>query len=92
MKTTITHPLADSTFYKTLVTAVTNRQFVRLEYLTDLNEFIKADMALRELLTKDGAESVELASGDTVPLERIVSVSGQLSPLFPGYANYSCDC
>lgn len=82
----------DRAFYDTLATAADARKFVRLEYLTDLNEFIKTDVSLRRLFVQDGVEVVELATGDTIRLDRIVSISGQLSPHFPGYANYSCDC
>lgn len=84
---------AESTFWNALAQAASQRQFVRLEYLTDLNEFIKADVALKQIIPQEeGIDVLELASGDTIPLNRVVSISGQWSPLFPGYANYSCDC
>lgn len=82
----------DRAFYSTLASATEARKFVRLEYLTDLSEFIKTDVSLRRLFEQDGVELLELATGDTIPLDYIVSISGQLSPHFPGYANYSCDC
>ncbi len=90
--TTASYQPIDRAFYNTLAKAAEARQFVRLEYLTDLSEFIKADVALRRLFTQDGVEYLELATGDTIRLDRVVSISGQLSPHFPGYANYSCDC
>ena len=90
--TTASYQPIDRAFYDVLVTAADARKFVRLEYLTDLSEFIKADVSLRRLFVQDGIEILELATGDVVRLDRIVSISGQLSPLFPGYANYSCDC
>lgn len=90
--TTATYQPIDRAFYALLTAAAEARKFVRLEYLTDLSEFIKADVSLRRLFTEDGVEQLELATGDTIRLDRIVSISGQLSPLFPGYANYSCDC
>lgn len=67
-------------------------KFVRIEYLTDLNEFIKTDVIIRQLTQQDGTEWLELATGDVIPLDRVVSVSGNLSPRYPGYGNYSCDC
>lgn len=72
--------------------AIIPGKFVRLEYLTDLNEFIKADVTIKQLLTENGVESLELATGDVILLDRVVSVSGNLSPRYPGYGNYSCDC
>ncbi len=72
--------------------AIIPGKFVRLEYLTDLNEFIKTDVTIKQLVVQDGIESLELATGDVVPLDRVISVSSKLSPRYPGYANYSCDC
>ncbi len=72
--------------------AIIPGKFVRLEYLTDLNEFIKADVTIKQLIRQNDVESLELATGEIVPLDRVVSVSGKLSPRYPGYGNYSCDC
>lgn len=72
--------------------AIIPGKFVRIEYLTDLNEFIKADVTLKQYVRENGTEWLELATGDVVPLDRVVSISGKLSPRYPGYANYSCDC
>jgi len=79
-------------FADALRNAANRRQFVRLEYLTDLHEFIKADVLLKNTTTTDGADVLELVNGELVPFDRVVSISGQLSPRYPGYGNYSCDC
>lgn len=79
-------------FADTLRDAASRRQFVRLEYLTDLHEFIKADALLRGVVTHNGTDALGLANGEHVPFDRVVSISGQLSPKYPGYGNYSCDC
>lgn len=86
METTLT------AFVDTLRDAAARRQFVRLEYLTDLHEFIKADVLIKSTTTTNGADVLELANGEQVPFDRVVSISGQLSPRYPGYGNYSCDC
>ncbi|MBD2702558.1 hypothetical protein IC229_18060 [Spirosoma sp. BT702] len=72
--------------------AIIPGKFVRLEYLTDLNEYIKTDVLIKQLTWADGAEWLELATGETIPLDRVVYVSGKLSPRYPGYESYSCDC
>lgn len=72
--------------------AVEPRKFVRLEYLTDLNEFIKTDALVLGVGTQDGTDTLDLADGQHIPLDRVISIAGRLSPLYPGYANYSCDC
>ena len=72
--------------------AIVPGKFVRLEYLTDLNEFIKTDVTIKQLRQQGGADWLDLATGELIPLDRVVSISGNLSPRYPGYGNYSCDC
>ncbi|GAB3797799.1 hypothetical protein GCM10028819_17580 [Spirosoma humi] len=91
METNLSNPdsIADEHAFRS---AIIPGKFVRLEYLTDLNEFIKADVTIKQLLHQDGTDILALATGERVPLDRVVSVSGNLSPRYPGYGNYSCDC
>lgn len=63
-------------------------KFVRIEYLTDISEFIKTDV----LVKKINADTIELGTGEEVPIDRIIRIGGVMSPRFPGYDNYSCDC
>jgi hypothetical protein len=63
-------------------------KFVRIEYLTDLHEFIKTDA----LIKKINADTLELGTGELVPIDRIIQIGGVMSPKFPGYESYSCDC
>lgn len=80
--------LSDASFRAALIPG----KFVRIEYLTDLNEFIKTDVTIKQLSCQDGTDWLELATGEVLPLDRVVSVSGNLSSRYPGYGNYSCDC
>ncbi|MBN8824083.1 MULTISPECIES: hypothetical protein [unclassified Spirosoma] len=91
METNLNNPdfLTSNTDFRA---AIVPGKFVRLEYLTDLNEFIKADVLIKQLSYENGAEWLELATGEIIPLDRVVSVSGKLSPRYPSYGNYSCDC
>lgn len=63
-------------------------KFVRIEYLTDISEFIKTDA----LVKKINADTIELGTGEEIYMDRIVRIDGVLSSNFPGYDNYSCDC
>ena len=72
--------------------AIIPGKFVRLEYLSELNEFIKTDVTIKQLVQEGTTNWLELATGEMIPLDRVVSVSGNLSPHYPGYGNYSCDC
>lgn len=91
METNLNNPdflVSDTRFRSAIIPG----KFVRLEYLTELNEFIKTDVSIKQLAHENGIEQLELATGDVIPLDRVVSVSGHLSPRYPGYGNYSCDC
>jgi hypothetical protein len=74
------------------IAAIEPRRYVRLEYLTDLHEFIKTDALVLGVRTHEGIDMLQLPDGQSIPLDRVVSIGGRLSPLFPGYANYACDC
>ncbi|MCK8495720.1 hypothetical protein M0L20_27895 [Spirosoma sp. RP8] len=91
METSLNKPdfVASETLFRA---AIVPGKFVRLEYLTDLSEFIKADVTIKQLRREGDTELLELANGEMVPLDRVVSISGNLSPRYPGYGNYSCDC
>lgn len=91
MKTDPTQPdfLVSETIFRS---AIIPGKFVRLEYFTDLNEFIKVDVLIKQLTSENGTEFLELATGERIPLDKVMSVSGKLSPRYPGYDSYSCDC
>lgn len=89
METNQSEPNTQATAFRE---AIVPGKFVRIEYLTDLSEFIKTDALLKRHVEQGGVEYLELGNGEQIPLDRVVSLSGKLSPNYPGYANYSCDC
>jgi hypothetical protein len=85
METTLT---AANNPFDAFRAAIVPGKFVRIEYLTDISEFIKTDA----LVKKINADTIELGTGEEIYIHRIVRIDGALSPNFPGYDNYSCDC
>lgn len=67
-------------------------KFVRLDYFTDLREFIRTDALTKAIVDIDGVEHLELATGEQIPLDRVIRIDGHLSPKYPGYDDYSCAC
>lgn len=67
-------------------------KFVRLHYFTDLREFIKTDTLTKSIVDIDGIDHLELATGEQIPLDRVIRIDGHLSPKYPGYDDYSCAC
>ena len=85
---TTSAPLTDAEF-RSLIPL---NKFVRLDYFTDLREFIRTDAMTKALVEKDGVEHLELATGEQIPLDRVIRIDGHLSPHYPGYDDYSCSC
>ncbi len=83
-----TNSIAPSSQLNTFRAGIVPGKFVRIEYLTDISEFIKIDA----LVKKINADTIELGTGEEIYIDRIVRIDGVLSPNFPGYDNYSCDC
>lgn len=86
--TTSSAPLTDAEF-RSLIPL---NKYVRLDYFTGLREFIRTDALTKAILSKDGTEYLELATGEQIPLSRVIRIDGHLSPNYPGYDDYSCSC
>ena len=84
--TTLTEPYMDM-----LRSLIALRKYVKLFYTTDLNELISVTSIMTELTIKPDGESVTLASGESIPVDRLVNVNGVYAP---GHEDYeSClDC
>ena len=67
-------------------------KFVRLHYFTELREFIKTDALTKAIVNIDGVDHLEVATGEQIPLDRLIRIDGHLSPKYPGYDDYSCAC
>ena len=85
METTTT---VNSSLFDTFRKSIIPGEFVRVEYLTDLHEFIKTDVLIKRIDTN----AIEIGTGEEISIDRIVRIDGVLSPNFPGYESYSCDC
>lgn len=89
MKTT--YAPIDRDFVQVVQSFLDQKKFVRVEFLTDLNEYYKKDALLKHLTQEENGEYLTLSTGDLIRLDRLISVGGQLSPHFPGYeSTYAC--
>jgi hypothetical protein len=86
--TTTSAPQSDAEF-RALIPL---NKYVRLHYFTELREFIKTDALTKAIIDIDGTDHLELATGEQIPLDRLIRIDGHLSPKYPGYDDYSCAC
>jgi Rho-binding antiterminator len=81
-----------TSFRTQLEAAITNRIYSKLQYKTDLEEFITVTSLLKNLVTEQGGEFVVLLDGEKVRLDRIVSLNGTIAPGYKDFMDLSCDC
>jgi Rho-binding antiterminator len=85
-----TYKPLDATYYREIESFVKQRKSVRIQYFTDINEFITKVSIIKNLFEKEGAQYMELSAGDEIRLDKIVRIEDKPAP---GYdKNYfACD-
>lgn len=82
----------EKAFREYLLAVVKNRRYVKVQYFTDLHEFITT-MAVAKSLYKSGdGESMLLGSGEMIPVDRIVRINEQVAPGYQEIMDFTCDC
>ena len=84
------HPVACS-FYDVLQEAVTRRLYSKIQYYTEIHEFLTVSAVIKNLYTKNGEEFVQLNTGETIRLDRIVRINDTLAP-GQNVDDFTCDC
>ncbi|MCJ8165885.1 hypothetical protein MKJ04_13620 [Pontibacter sp. E15-1] len=77
-------------FREYLQEVVTNRPFIRVQYITDIREFATTTAVPTELIETDGAAYLLLATGEEIRLDRLVRIGDTPAP---GYSAdyFKCD-
>ena len=83
-------PVACS-FYDVLQEAVTRRLYSKIQYYTEIHEFITVSAVIKDLYTKNGEEFIALNTGEVIRLDRIVRINDQLAP-GQNVDDFTCDC
>lgn len=85
-----TYKPLDTTYRTEIENFVKERKAVRIQYFTDINEFITKVAIIKKLSEKEGAEYMELSSGEEIRLDKIVRIEDKPAP---GYNKdyFACD-
>lgn len=77
-------------FRELLLELVARKPFTRIQYFSDIREFITTTAIPKALLEQDGAEYLSLATGEVIRLDRLVRVGDKAAP---GYSEdyFKCD-
>ena len=79
-------------FQEVLNQVIEQRVFSKIQYRTELQEFITVTSLIKEKVKENEVESVVLANGESIRLDKIVSINGVISPGYEDYMAISCDC
>lgn len=79
------------TYTDMLRSLIALRKYVKIFYSTDLNELLSVTSIITDLTNGPEGVAITLASGESIPLQRLVNVNGVYAP---GHEDYeSClDC
>ncbi|PKV76010.1 hypothetical protein [Pontibacter ramchanderi] len=80
----------DQAYHALLTSLVSKRAAVRLQFYSDIGEFLTLHATLKELMHRDGAEYLVLTTGEEIRLDRLVRIDDKPAP---GYDEsfFQCD-
>jgi Rho-binding antiterminator len=85
-----TYKPIDASYLAQINVFVRAKKAVRIQYSTDINEFITTVAIIKNISEKEGATYMELSSGEEVRLDRIVRIDDKPAPGYDtGY--FACD-
>lgn len=80
-------------FYNFLLEKTDQHSFVKVQYFTDIREFITVTSVAKELLLKeDDNQYLVLASGEEIRVDKIVRVDDTVAPQYKDIMDFTCDC
>jgi Rho-binding antiterminator len=79
------YKLVDSGFRREVQKLAQEKQFVDIDYISDLKELLPKRAMIHEMFSRDEAEFIKLGSGEEIRLDKLVRINGKVSP---GYSDY----
>jgi Rho-binding antiterminator len=90
--TTATYKPINCDYYDVLTEKAVLKLYCKIQYFTDLHEFVTINAVIKDIFTKSGEEFMLLATGELIRLDRLVSINGELTPHYARFNDFSCDC
>ena len=79
-------------FYDVILEKATLREYCKVQYFTEIHEFITCNALIKDVFTQAGEEFAMLSTGESIRLDKIVSINGILAPQYAYITDFSCDC
>ncbi len=77
--------MADSRFRREVARLAQEKQFVDIDYISDIRELLPKRAMIYEMFSRNEAEFIRLGSGEEIRLDKLVRINGMISP---GYSDY----
>lgn len=71
---------------------VNSKIYAKVQYFTDLHEFITVTSVTKALEEREGTEFLILATGEEIRFDRLVRVDEMVAPKYKGIMDFTCDC
>lgn len=71
--------------------AVSKRKFLKIQYRTDLNEYLSVTSMIKKVEEKNGAQYLELVNGEEIRFDNLVKVGDVASDEYNS-RDFTCDC
>lgn len=82
----------DQKFRSILEDAASRKRYVKLQYFTDIHEFISVMAVVKDLLKHKDEEYLLLHTEEEIRLDKIVRIDGQVAPGYADTHDFTCDC
>lgn len=84
--------IIDNSFHEYLAETAAKKSYVRVHYYSDLQELLKVTSVVKGLENKGAQVHLLLASGEEIPLNKLLRVGDKIAPGHDEDDAYSCDC
>lgn len=81
-----------SNFLEFVEEKVRARAYVKVQYFTDIREFITVTSVAKVWLEKEGTKYLVLATGEEIRQDLIVRVDDAVAPQYKDIMDFTCDC
>lgn len=82
----------DEEFRSILEDAAHRNRYVKLQYFTDLREFITTMAVVKDLFAHDNEEYLLLHTDEQIRLDKITKIDDHVAPGYTGIYDFTCDC
>lgn len=82
----------DGEFRNCLETAAIEKNYVNLHYFTEIHEFMKVMVVVKNILMKGEVEFLALSNGEEIRLDQIIRIDETIAPQFTHIEDFTCDC